>query len=469
MFHKLPKFGLLIFLTCLIFAPSALRAQPVMLDADGPGQTYELLSRVLGGTPYEVPDCGHADFGRHITEEWDDQLQTNVFVFHIHAAIDNDRCTNFDRQRNEIKTYDPSPANLKGTLGETHIYLWKFKIDSLYQPSPNFCHLFQIKPVGGPDESAPIITITPRFGTPEKLQIIHTASDGVGGTVTEIDLAPLKGQWLEVHCRALYRDNGKIEMTIKKLDGTTVLTYDNYLLDMWRLNANFNRPKWGIYRSLNSPSFLRDEQVRFANFSIAEGAAIAPPASPTNLTARAVSSQEISLTWEDNSNNETNFLIQRSEDGTTWSNVGAVDANATSYLDQGLLPATTYYYRIRSENWEASSSFTESVSAGTLVSVANSEPGRLPNYVLNQNYPNPFNPATKLSYSLREAGQVKLEIFNIAGQRIATLVNEFQQAGDHETTWNTVGAAADHSVSGIFFARLRVGEFSQTLKLLLTK
>jgi hypothetical protein len=291
---------------CILASPAAF-AQTVTLDADGPGETYELLSRTFGGSPYEVPDCGHADFGRHITEAWDDVLQANVFVFHIHASIDNDRCSSFDRQRNEIKTYEPSPAHLKGTQGETHIYKWKFKVDSLFQPSPNFCHLFQIKPVGGPDEAAPIITITPRFATPEKLQIIHTASDGAGGTVEQVDLAPLKGEWLEASCRALYLDNGKIELIIKKRDGTTVLTYNNYLLDMWRLNANFNRPKWGIYRSLNSPSYLRDEEVRFAKFSIVEGVANTPPTIPGNLIAQAVSSQEISLTWEDNSSNETNF------------------------------------------------------------------------------------------------------------------------------------------------------------------
>ncbi len=51
-----------------------------------------------------------------------------VFRFFIHAAIDNDRCINFDRQRNEIKTYEPSPANLKRIIGETVEYKWKFKL-----------------------------------------------------------------------------------------------------------------------------------------------------------------------------------------------------------------------------------------------------------------------------------------------------------------------------------------------------
>jgi len=51
-----------------------------------------------------------------------------VFRFFIHAAIDNDRCINFDRQWNEIKTYEPSPANLKRIIGETVEYKWKFKL-----------------------------------------------------------------------------------------------------------------------------------------------------------------------------------------------------------------------------------------------------------------------------------------------------------------------------------------------------
>src|SRR6185436_6086817 len=65
-----------------------------LMTADGPGGTYELLQ---GAYTVEVPDCGH--MVPHITEEMDEQLGKNVFVFHAHVNEDNDRCQNFDRQR----------------------------------------------------------------------------------------------------------------------------------------------------------------------------------------------------------------------------------------------------------------------------------------------------------------------------------------------------------------------------------
>lgn len=98
-----------------IFFTGFIQAQ-VTLDADGPGNTYELINSVLapGFDAVEVPDCNHTGFGRHIDEVFDADLNTDVFRFFIHVNEDDDRCINFDRQRNEIKTYDKSPDNLLG-------------------------------------------------------------------------------------------------------------------------------------------------------------------------------------------------------------------------------------------------------------------------------------------------------------------------------------------------------------------
>src|SRR5882757_1607525 len=90
------------------------------LKADGPGSTYELIASAFGGDPVEDPDCAHPAFGRHVSEVFDPALNKNVFVFTIHVTPDNDRCNgSTDRQRNEIKTYGPSPDSLKGQLNET--------------------------------------------------------------------------------------------------------------------------------------------------------------------------------------------------------------------------------------------------------------------------------------------------------------------------------------------------------------
>ena len=256
---------------------SSTSKQGLTLKADGPGSTYELIASAFGGDPLEDPDCAHPSFGRHVSEIFDPQLQKNVFVFTIHVTPDNDRCNgSTDRQRNEIKTYGPSPDSLKGQLNETVTYRWKFKIDAGFQPSPSFTHIHQIK-AGDGNDGAPIITITPRAGIPDKLEIIHTGNSTATtlGKVKTVDLAAFKGVWVEVTEKVVYKTNGSIDIVFKKLsDGAVLLNYSNNNLDMWRDSTTFCRPKWGIYRSLNNSSYLRDEEVWFADFCIAEGDAV---------------------------------------------------------------------------------------------------------------------------------------------------------------------------------------------------
>src|SRR6185437_11818278 len=79
-------------------------------------------------------------------------------------------------------------------------------------------------------------------------------------------------------------------------------------------------------------------------------AAPAPPAAPSGLSATAPAYGQINLSWTDNSTNESAFLIERSTDGTNFSQVASVAANATSYSDTGLSPSTLYYYRVRATN-----------------------------------------------------------------------------------------------------------------------
>ena len=150
----------------------------VTLDANGPGNTYELITSVFapgnGVSAVEAPDLYHPwASGRHIAEVFDTEFNQYVFEFYSHALFDNEPVdpTLTDRQRVEIKTYAASPPNLKGTLGESIIYKWKFKIPIGFQPSENFTHLHQIKAVDG-DDSSPIFTLTPRKGTPNKLELM---------------------------------------------------------------------------------------------------------------------------------------------------------------------------------------------------------------------------------------------------------------------------------------------------------
>jgi len=244
----------------------------VVLNADGSGNTYELITSVLapGFNPVEDPDCSHTSFGRHIDEIFDSELNTNVFRFYIHKTPDNDRCINFDRQRNEIKTYNQSPDNLLGVEGETVVYKWRFKLDSDFQPSQSFTHIHQLKAVGGSQASMPLFTLTLRKGSPDKMELRYAETTSQT-TLDEVSLSLFKGIWVEATETITYGESGKYAISISRIDnGTELFSYTNDSIRTWKTNANFIRPKWGIYRSLNDADNLRDEIVLFANFSIEE-------------------------------------------------------------------------------------------------------------------------------------------------------------------------------------------------------
>ena len=81
------------------------------------------------------------------------------------------------------------------------------------------------------------------------------------------------------------------------------------------------------------------------------------PNAPSNLSAAAISSTQIDLTWTDNADNESGFRIERSADGINFSQVGTVAANVTSFQDDGLSPGTPYFYRVRATNPAGDSTF----------------------------------------------------------------------------------------------------------------
>ena len=240
----------------------------IVLKSDGPGNTYELINSVLapGNEAVEHPECVHGAFGRHIAEVWDEDLKENVFEFYSHVTPDNDRCEKYDRQRVEIKTYEPSPNNLKGTLGETVTYKWKFKLPKGFKPSGNFTHLHQIKAVGGSQE-LPIFTITARKSKNNQLHVIHDNETSIASA----NLSEFEGVWVEVIEKIKIGTNGTYSISIKKVkDGQELLSFNSENILTIRPDNNFIRPKWGIYRSIKKAQDLRDEAVRFNDFSIKE-------------------------------------------------------------------------------------------------------------------------------------------------------------------------------------------------------
>jgi hypothetical protein len=237
------------------------------LSADSVSDAYSNIRNKLGST-IEAPDCAHPEFGPHITQEQDATLGKQVFVFHAHVKPDNDRCLKSDRQRNEIKVDAQSPAAQRAVQGDRMTYNWKFKLDSGFQASPDFTHLHQVKPVGG-DDDMPLITLIARKDSMELTQYNYSNSRTI---LRSAPLSAFRGEWVDVRSTLTAGRPGTYSMTITRVrDGAVLLTYSSGSIDMWRSGTTYVRPKWGIYRSLNNPSYLRDEKVRFDQFCIAKG------------------------------------------------------------------------------------------------------------------------------------------------------------------------------------------------------
>jgi hypothetical protein len=90
-------------------------------------------------------------------------------------------------------------------------------------------------------------------------------------------------------------------------------------------------------------------------------------------------------------------------------------------------------------------------------------------FQLYQNYPNPFNPTTNIEFLLSKSGQVRIEVFNILGQKVRTLVDEHLRAGYKVVDWDGRDDSGKEASSGIYFYRIKTSEFSQTQKMVLLR
>jgi photosystem II stability/assembly factor-like uncharacterized protein len=101
----------------------------------------------------------------------------------------------------------------------------------------------------------------------------------------------------------------------------------------------------------------------------------------------------------------------------------------------------------------------------TATGIQNNNPSELPQeFSLLQNYPNPFNPLTTISYSVPEIEFVTLKVYDVLGNKIATLINEEKPVGSYEIEFNVT-----NHPSGIYFYRLQAGTFVETKKMILLK
>jgi hypothetical protein len=236
-----------------------------------------------------------------------------------------------------------------------------------------------------------------------------------------------------------------------RMDGLTWICPDDYLPDGRHLSEPVGREKAG---RLIMDFFVSDETTTpwFLTKQL-------PPIPPQSLAAVATGAERILLNWTDSSDNEAGFKIERRSVGTAFQEVGVAATGSTSYLDTGLHPSSKYAYRIRAYNSGGASSYSNKAQAVT--------PGIEGAAMSLTAFPNPFNPITTFRFTLNESGMVSLKIYNMLGQQVATLVDEYRRAGSWQVTWNTTNSSASQVASGIYVALLRIGRMTVSSKVML--
>ncbi len=110
------------------------------------------------------------------------------------------------------------------------------------------------------------------------------------------------------------------------------------------------------------------------------------------------------------------------------------------------------------------------VYGDTTLTEVNEKPNAIPTeFKLEQNYPNPFNPSTKISWQSPVSSWQTLRVYNVLGREVATLVDEYRNAGSYEVEFNVAQVSRLELPSGVYFYRIRIGNFIETKKMILLK
>ncbi len=204
---------------------------------------------------------------------------------------------------------------------------------------------------------------------------------------------------------------------------------------------------------------------------------IGSPASNTiSMGYNIVVGQPITMHWTDNPNPNVTYQIWRNIKGGSGAElIATVGRGVQTYTDYGYIFTGTYtndllYYDVRqyysvegtysNTNWQA---VYGRIVPKAVVNNNLNQGENITNYFVGC-YPNPFNPSTIINYQLPEAGLISLKIFDSMGREVKTLVNEQKDKGSYNISFD-----ASHLSSGVYFYRLRAGNFNSTKKMILMK
>jgi photosystem II stability/assembly factor-like uncharacterized protein len=189
---------------------------------------------------------------------------------------------------------------------------------------------------------------------------------------------------------------------------------------------------------------------------------------PVELTSFTVNVNEegvVKLNWSTaTETNNSGFEVQRLQTNVQnkeWEVAGFVPGHGTttvpqyySFIEEKVLSGQ-YKYRLKQIDYDGTFEYSDEVAFEFTSKFT---------FTLEQNYPNPFNPSTKIKFSLPANGHTSLKVYDILGREVSTLLNEEFKAGEHEVEFN-----AENLPSGVYFYRIKAGEFTDIKKMLLLK
>ena len=188
------------------------------------------------------------------------------------------------------------------------------------------------------------------------------------------------------------------------------------------------------------------------------------PVELTSFSAKTIGSL-IKLSWSTSTEvNNYGFDVERfalSAERQAWEKIGFVEGNGNSNSTKNYsfedknLSSDKYLYRLKQIDNDGQFEYSNEIEIDL---------GIPDKFELTQNYPNPFNPSTKISWQSPISSHQTLKIYDMLGNEVVTLVDEFREAGRYETTFD-----ASTLSSGIYFYRLQAGPFVETKKMILIK
>lgn len=252
----------------------------------------------------------------------------------------------------------------------------------------------------------------------------------------------------------------QLNFTIASGDGTTSLTIDDVTNAVGLFENHSNDPKTGgiVNMTLSAPINIVGEAlpVQLATF------AVTPAQSNGSVLVKwSTASETNNYGFEVQKAPDTSNAFQTIPNSFVAGHGTTVEAHAYAFTD-ATVQSGLWYYRLKQTDLDGTIHYSEKISASSVTGVKDRP---LPTaFALDQNYPNPFNPSTTIEFALPKDAHVSLDIYNVIGQRVATLVDEVRQAGYHSVKFD-----AGKLASGLYIYRIAAGEVTMVKKMMLTK